>query len=155
VIVASDHGGFALKGSLIQALEGKGVHAKDMGCFSEESVDYPKYAFAVAEAISKSEADRGVLVCTSGIGMSIAANKVAGARAALCYFEMAAMMARSHNNANILVIGARFVDTETAIRIMDVFLETEFDGGRHKRRMDMVDAYLETEEDPKENANDF
>jgi len=102
------------------------------------------YAFAVAGAVSAKEIDLGILVCTSGIGMSMAANRVPGVRAALCYNEMAAELSRHHNDANVLCLGARFVDTETAKRIVDCFLASSFDGGRHERRVGLIESYTAT-----------
>jgi len=140
IALGSDHAGFGLKEKIKQYLEKKGLEIKDYGCFSEESVDYPDYAEKVARAVSSNEAEKGILICGTGIGMSIAANKVSGIRAAVCWDEKSAEMSRRHNDANILCIGARLIDQELALRIVDIWLSTDFDGGRHVKRVKKINA---------------
>ncbi|RLI97635.1 MAG: ribose 5-phosphate isomerase B [Candidatus Aenigmatarchaeota archaeon] len=140
IALGSDHAGFGLKEKIKQYLEKKGLEIKDYGCFSEESVDYPDYAEKVARAVSSNEAEKGILICGTGIGMSIAANKISGIRAAVCWDEKSAEMSRRHNDANILCIGARLIDQELALRIVDVWLSTGFDGGRHVKRVKKINA---------------
>ncbi|MCD6557707.1 MAG: ribose 5-phosphate isomerase B [Candidatus Aenigmarchaeota archaeon] len=140
IALGSDHAGFGLKEKIKQYLEKKGLEIKDYGCFSEESVDYPDYAEKVARAVSSNEAEKGILICGTGIGMSIAANKVSGIRAAVCWDEKSAEMSRRHNDANILCIGARLIDQELALKIVDIWLSTDFDGGRHVKRVKKINA---------------
>ena len=132
-----DHGGFALMRDVLSYLDEKGVAYKNFGTFSEDSCDYPVIAEAVSKAIASGECDRGVLICGTGIGMSMAANKVAGIRAALCGDTYSAEMTRHHNDANILVLGGRVTGSALALSILDKFLNTPFDGGRHERRIAM------------------
>lgn len=120
-------------------LEEKGLEYKDFGTYSTESCDYPIYAKAAAKAVASGECERGILICGTGIGISIAANKVKGIRAALCSDCFSAEMTRRHNNANMLAMGARVLGEGLALKIVDTFLETEFDGGRHARRVDMIE----------------
>lgn len=120
-------------------LEEKGLEYKDFGTYSTESCDYPIYAKAAAKAVASGECDRGILICGTGIGISIAANKVKGIRAALCSDCFSAEMTRRHNNANMLAMGARVLGEGLALKIVDTFLETEFDGGRHAHRVDMIE----------------
>ncbi|HAH20243.1 MAG: ribose 5-phosphate isomerase B [Omnitrophica WOR_2 bacterium GWF2_43_52] len=138
IAIGSDHGGFSLKEKLKAYLEKKGYAVKDAGCFSEESCDYPAYAYAVAKEVSSGRCSKGILICKSGIGNSIAANKVKGARAALCYNVKAARLSRQHNDANLLVLGSVFVKETLAKRILNVWLNTEFEGGRHLRRVQQI-----------------
>ncbi|MCD8200231.1 MAG: ribose 5-phosphate isomerase B [Coriobacteriaceae bacterium] len=138
IAIASDHGGFETKQKLLLVLDELGCTYHDFGCDSEESVDYPDYAVLVAEAVVADEADFGVLVCGTGIGMAIAANKVHGIRAANVTSPDFARLARQHNNANVLTLSGRFVDFDTNRQILEVFLKTEFEGGRHKRRVDKI-----------------
>lgn len=133
IYVGSDHGGFALKQKIVAHLEG----CKDLGTHTEESCDYPDIAAKVAEAVAEDGA-RGILVCGTGIGMSIAANKVRGIRAAVCWDEYTAEMARKHNDANILCLGQRAIDPGLALRLVDIFLSTDFEGGRHERRVKKI-----------------
>ena len=135
IAVGADHAGFALKSQLSARLARAGYTVIDVGTSSEESVDYPDFADAVVEAIRDGRAERGLLVCGSGIGMSIAANRHPGIRAALCHDANAARLARQHNDANVLALGARVIDAETAAACLDAFLETEFEAGRHARRV--------------------
>lgn len=139
IAIGSDHGGFELKNKLVSYLREKGISVEDFGTNSNESVDYPKYAHLVANEVLK-DFDLGILVCGTGIGIGIAANKVKGIRAALCYDINTATLAREHNNANILVLGGRTTSEELAKEITDVFLSTEFEGGRHQRRVDMMEV---------------
>ena len=137
--IGSDHGGFALKNEIMEHLKSRGVEYKDFGAYTDESTDYPIYGEAVARAVVSGEYERGILVCGTGIGISIAANKVHGARAALCGDCYSAEMARAHNNANILCLGGRVHGPGHALKIVDTFLDTDFLGGRHARRVGMLD----------------
>ena len=136
--IASDHGGFELKEHMKIFLEGRGYEVIDLGTYSEESVDYPVYAKACADAVMAGTAQRGIVICGTGIGVSIAANKVKGIRCALCTDTNMAAMASRHNDANILAMGGRTTDFETAEAITDTWLNTTFEGGRHQRRVDML-----------------
>lgn len=138
IAIGCDHGGYALKKEIINYLNRKGLKFRDFGTFSEESVDYPIYAAKVAKAVVSGECDRGLLLCGTGIGISIAANKVKGIRAAACSEVYSAEMSRRHNNANILALGGRVLSPEKAVEIVDVWLNTEFEGGRHQRRVDLI-----------------
>jgi len=138
IALGSDHGGFALKEHLKEYLEAKGYETADCGCYSEESVDYPVYGQAAAKAVSTGACDRGIVVCTTGIGISMAANKVRGVRCALCSEPLSAEMTRRHNDANVLALGGGMVAKNMAERIVDVFLTTGFEGGRHQRRVDLI-----------------
>jgi len=141
IALACDHGGFELMSNVKSRLESKGLAFKDFGTFSADSCDYPELAIRAAHAVACGECDRGILICGTGIGMSIAANKIPGIRAALCSDLFSAGMARSHNDANILTLGARATDAALALDIVEKFLNTGFDaGGRHSRRIDMVNA---------------
>jgi len=140
IALGSDHGGFALKGEIIQLLESKGIEYKDFGCYSTDSCDYPIFGEAAARAGASGEFEKGIVVCTTGIGISIAANKVHGIRCANCTEPLAAEMSRRHNNANMLALGAGLVGRNLAERIVEVFLSTEFEGGRHARRVGELDA---------------
>ncbi len=138
IVIGSDHGGFRLKEKLKAFLEKKGFRIEDVGCFNQESCDYPEYAYAAAKRISEGEFKRGIIICKSGIGNSIAANKVKGIRAALCYNLQAVRLSRLHNDANLLVLGSLFVNEPLAKRMVGLWLKTEFDGGRHQRRLDKI-----------------
>lgn len=138
IAVGSDHGGFALKEAVKKHLEAKGVEVEDFGCYSTESVDYAVYGAKVAHCVADGKADYGVLVCSTGIGISMAANKVKGIRAALCSDAHAAEMTRRHNNANILCLGGLVTEEKTALEIVDTFLKFDFEGGRHQRRIDQI-----------------
>src|SRR3989339_2034460 len=138
IAIGSDHGGFSLKEKLKAYLEKKGYAVKDAGCFSEESCDYPAYAYAVAKEVSSGRCSKGILICKSGIGNSIVANKVKGERAALCYNLKEARLSRQHNDANVLVLGDLFVNEAMAKRIVSLWLKTEFEGGRHLRRVKQI-----------------
>jgi ribose 5-phosphate isomerase B len=139
IAISSDHGGYDLKGEIIKYLKEKGHELKDFGtCDSACSVDYPDYGLAVAQAVANGECERGIIICGTGIGISISANKVPGVRAALCTDTYTARMSREHNNANVLALGARVIGTGLALEIVDTWFKTEFQGGRHKRRVDKI-----------------
>lgn len=138
IAVASDHGGFKLKNELVNYLQEVAIEHKDFGTYSEESVDYPDMAVPVAEAVANGEYDLGILCCGTGIGISISANKVPGIRAALCHDCFSARMAREHNNANIIAMGERVIGPGLAREILASFLNAEFAGGRHARRVDKI-----------------
>lgn len=141
IVLGADHGGFSLKEVLKEHLTKKGIEVIDKGCFSTESVDYPIYAKYVAESILNNEADFGVIICGTGLGISISANRFKGIRAALCYNTTMAKLAREHNNANVLAMGARMTGDVLAIEILEQFLSTNFEGGRHQRRIDMIEDF--------------
>ena len=143
VSLACDHGAFELKESIKKHLEEKGIEYKDFGCYSKESVDYPRYAYAAAKPVADGEFDFGIICCTTGLGVSMAANKVKGIRAAVCTSEMLAEMTRRHNNANVICMGQAVVSMELANKMVDIFLSTEFEGGRHQRRVDLITAIEE------------
>jgi len=136
----SDHAGFALKRQLVAALEAVGDEVSDLGCHSEESVDYPDFAEQVARAVAGDAAARGLLVCGTGNGIAIAANKVAGARCAVVTETFTASMARAHNDANIMAVGSRVIGAGVAEAALRAFRDTAFEGGRHARRLDKVAA---------------
>lgn len=138
ILIGSDHAGFLLKEHLKRKLEAEGVCVKDYGTFSEESMDYPDVAHPLAYDIQCGKAERGILICGSGNGVSMVANKYPGVRAALCWDPELASLARQHNNANILTLPARFISAETAEACVDVFLQTAFEGGRHARRVEKI-----------------
>jgi ribose 5-phosphate isomerase B len=140
LVAGSDHAGLALRGEAVKAARAAGLEVEDLGPFSGESVDYPDYANAVADAVAAGRAKLGILVCGTGIGMSIAANKVKGIRAAHCSTEFEARMARAHNDANVLCIGERVVGLGLGAAIVKAFLETPFEGGRHARRVEKMSA---------------
>lgn len=139
IVLASDHGGLALKKEIMAHLDAKGVAYEDVGTYTTDSCNYPEYAEKAARAVAAGEYELGILVCGTGIGMSIAANKVKGIRCALCGDCFSAEMARAHNNANMLALGGRVLGSELAIRIVDTFLAGEFLGGRHATRIAMFD----------------
>lgn len=139
IAVAGDHGGFALKEKIAAYLAEAGYEVENLGTYSEDSVDYPEYGRKCAEAVVSGQADRGIVVCGTGIGISIAANKVHGARCALCTSVHMAEMTRRHNDANMLALGGRTTEDGLALEIVKTWLETEFEGGRHQRRVDMLD----------------
>ena len=138
VALGGDHAGFSYKAQLISFLEKEGIPVLDLGPFSDASVDYPDFAHPVAQAVEEGKAACGVLICGSGNGVAITANKHAGIRAALCWEKELAQLARSHNNANVLCIPARFVSNESAVEMLRVFLETAFEGGRHGNRVQKI-----------------
>ena len=133
-----DHAGIALKETIFQYLEKNGYEYKDFGCFDTNSVDYPVYAKKVAHAVASGECEKGILVCGTGIGISIAANKVKGIRAALCHDVYSAKMTKQHNNANIICMGGRVIGRELAFMIVDTWLSEEFLGGRHLKRIEKI-----------------
>ena len=161
LVIASDHGGFELKEEIKKHLaeysgkiavdetgaDSEKIEVTDLGTDSEESCDYPQFGIAAGEAVaggadgSPATADRGIVVCGSGIGISIAANKVSGVRCALCTSAEMATLSRQHNNSNMLALGGRILDKETAFAIVDAWLSTDFEGGRHQRRIDQIGAY--------------
>lgn len=136
--IASDHGGFSLKQEIIHYLREKKIEVMDLGNHGQDSVDYPDYAIQVAEMVSKGDADAGILVCGTGIGMCIVANKFRNVRAALVSDEFTARMSREHNNANVLCLGGRVQKPETARELVKIWLETKFEGGRHQRRLEKI-----------------
>lgn len=138
ILIASDHAGFKLKEKLRSYLEKEGFKVKDLGTYSDEPCDYPGFAYALAKDISSGRYYRGVLVCKTGIGNSIVANRLPGVRAALCYNVKAARLSRQHNNSNVLVLGSSFVNEKLAKRILAIWLKTEFLAGRHKRRLNKI-----------------
>ena len=145
IAIGADHGGFALKESVKKFLDEKGVEYKDFGTFSEESVDYALIAKETCSHIVNGEFDRGILICGTGIGISIAANKVNGIRAACCSDYFSAKFTRLHNDANVLCFGGRVVGAGLANELVDVFLSSEFEGGRHQRRIDQI-SQIESEQ---------
>jgi len=136
VVIGSDHGGYDLKGVLISKIENEGIEIEDLGCYSSESVDYPDFAEQVCNRVLASNDTLGILICGTGIGMSMAANRHYGIRAALCHDEFSAQMSREHNNANILCFGARVIGPGLAEAIVDKWLSSFFTGGRHQLRID-------------------
>ncbi len=136
--IGSDHGGFELKEHIIKYLKDKGIECKDFGCYDENSVDYPDIAKKVCDAINNKECENGILVCGTGIGISIAANKIKGIRAAHCHDVYSAEMTKRHNNANVICMGGRVVGRELAFKIVDAWLGAEFEGGRHQTRIDKI-----------------
>lgn len=139
IVIASDHGGFELKQFLIAELQKEGYEIADFGTDSAESVDYPHYAQKVAKAILNKEFERGILICGTGIGVCISANRFKGIRAGLCHTVDEARLTRQHNNANIICFGGRTMDQKVALECTKIFMTTEFEGGRHQRRIDKID----------------
>ena len=138
ISLGCDHGGFAMKEHIKTWLEDHGYQVEDCGCYSTGSVDYPIYGRAAAEAVASGACQRGIVVCTTGIGISISANKVKGIRCALCHEPLSAEMTRRHNDANMLAIGGGMIGPNMADRIVEAFLTTGFEGGRHQRRVDLI-----------------
>lgn len=138
IFVGSDHGGLELKQAFKELLTGRNLEVKDCGTDNGDSVDYPDFGIKVAQAVSTGKADLGILICGTGIGMSIVANKFPGVRAALVHDENTALMAKQHNNANVIVLGGRVLDTATACHLIEVWLDAEYEGGRHQRRLDKI-----------------
>ena len=138
IALGADHGGYEIKEAVKKYLEENGIEYKDFGTYSTDSVDYPRYAYPVAKAVSSKECELGILCCGTGIGISIAANKVPGVIAAVCSEPYSAKLTKQHNNANIIAFGARVVGVELAKMILDEFFAAEFEGGRHQRRVDMI-----------------
>jgi ribose 5-phosphate isomerase B len=141
IAIGSDHGGFELKLFLIKALEKQGYNIVDYGCFSTESVDYPDIVHPLAEAVSDGRFDKAIIMCGSGNGIQMAANKHRNVRAALCWDIEQTRLTRLHNDANILSLPGRFIDFELAYQMVDVFLNTEFEGGRHKIRVEKISKF--------------
>ena len=139
IIIGSDHGGYKLKEEIKKYLEEKEIKYKDLGTYEEESVDYPDIASKVSQEVKKNKENEGILICRSGIGMSIVANKFKGIRCALCHNEYTAKYSRLHNNSNILAMGADDVDINEAIRILRMWLATNFEGGRHEERIKLIE----------------
>ena len=137
IAIGADHAGYQLKEILKEELKQKGIEVVDFGCPSEESIDYPDYAHPVAEYVEQNNS-HGILICGSGNGISMSANKHQGIRAALCWTEEIAQLARQHNDANIVSLPARFIETEKAKKIIEAFLKTDFEGGRHERRVSKI-----------------
>lgn len=140
IALGCDHGGFVLKSAIMNYLDSQGVEVVDFGTDSEQSVDYAPIAAAAAKAVASGECDRGILVCGTGIGMSIAANKVKGVRASCCSDEYSCEFTRRHNDSNILCLGGRVVAEEKALKLVSIYISTEFEGGRHQRRIDQIAA---------------
>lgn len=140
IAIGSDHGGYELKQKVIKHLEERGISCQDMGCDSLESCDYPVFGHAVAKAVAEGRCEKGIVICTTGIGISISANKVAGIRCALCADSLSAKMTRLHNDANVLAMGAGMTGTNLAMDIVDTFLDTPFSGEeRHQRRINLIE----------------
>lgn len=140
VAIASDHGGFALKERLVKGLRADGVDIEDFGCHSEESVDYPDYALLVAKKVNAGDYDRGILLCGTGLGMCIVANKMPGIRAVTVHDLYSAKMTREHNDSNVLTMGGRVIDADAALEVARVWLATAYEGGRHERRLAKIRA---------------
>ena len=138
IAIGCDHGGLEHKNAIVEHLKERGFDIIDFGIYEQKSVDYPEIALKVATCIATGEAERGFLVCGTGIGMSLAANKVKGIRAAACSEHFSAKYTRLHNNSNILCLGGRVIGVGTALELADLFVDTEFEGGRHSRRVDMI-----------------
>lgn len=138
IAVASDHGGYDLKKKVVEHLTERGIQVVDLGTDNKESVDYPIFGKACGEAVVSGKADLGMVFCGTGIGISIATNKVKGVRCALCTSEEMAALAKQHNNANVLALGGRILTNEQAIAITDAWLDSDFEGGRHQRRIDLL-----------------
>lgn len=140
IAIGSDHGGYELKQKVIKHLEERGISCQDMGCNSLDSCDYPVFGHAVAKAVAEGKCEKGIVICTTGIGISISANKVAGIRCALCSDSLSAKMTRLHNDANVLAMGAGMVGSNLAMDIVDTFLDTPFSGEeRHQRRINLIE----------------
>ena len=138
IALASDHAGFALKNQVRLFLEDNGAKVQDFGCYSDESCDYPDYAHPLAEAVEKGEYEFGIVICSTGNGICMTANKHQGIRAALCWEKRLAQLARQHNNANVLSLPANFITVPQALDIVATFFQTDFEGGRHERRVNKI-----------------
>ena len=143
IYIGCDHAALHMKNDIIGHLNDKGYNVEDLGPYTPESVDYPEYAEKVGVAVTSDKGSLGILICGTGIGMSLAANKVKGVRAAACSEVYSAKLTRQHNDANVLCLGARVIGIETAKMMVDAFVETEFEGGRHQRRVDLITALEE------------
>ena len=140
IAIGCDHGGYELKERVIRYLQDKNIPYRDMGCNSKESVDYPEYGHAVAKAVADGSCEKGIVICTTGIGIGISANKVPGIRCALCSDPLSAKMTRLHNDANVLAMGAGMIGENLALDIVETFLNTDFSGEeRHRRRIDLIE----------------
>lgn len=139
--IGADHAGFQLKEVIREYLIGKGFEVRDFGCYSEESIDYPDFGHPVASMVEENSGMLGILICGSGNGINMTANKHQGIRSALCWKKEIAELARQHNNANVLAMPARFISVDEAKEMVDVFLSTEFEGGRHQNRIDKIACY--------------
>lgn len=138
IAIGCDHGGITLKDSIVNYLEERGVQIEDFGTFGTDSVDYPDFAYKVARSVADGKADKGILMCGTGIGISIAANKVNGIRCALCHNTETARLTAMHNDSNILAMGGRVIDADTAVNIVKAWLDTPFEGGRHINRINKI-----------------
>lgn len=138
ISIGADHAGYELKNKVIKHLEEKGIKVKDFGTNSDESVDYPDFGHPVASDVENNMADLGIVICGSGNGINMSVNKHAGIRSALCWNEELAALARQHNNANVLALPARFIEEDLGIKIVDAFIDNEFEGGRHERRVNKI-----------------
>ncbi len=141
IAIGSDHGGYELKEKVLEFLKQEKYEVKDFGCYSKESCDYPLIGFKVAEAVSAGKADRAILICRSGVGMAIVANKLQGVRAAACYHENIAKSSREHNDCNILVLAADYTDFKDAKKFITIFLTTNSEGDRHQRRVRQIEEF--------------
>lgn len=139
IAIGCDHGGFRLKYSVIEYLKARNIEFKDLGIYEKEASDYPDVAKAVAAEVASGKYNRGILICGTGLGMSIVANKIKGIRAVLCGDTYSARVSRAHNNANILCLGERVIGEHLALDVVDMWIKTGFEGGRHKRRVDMIE----------------
>jgi len=140
IAVGSDHGGLELKQAICDMLQTRGLQCDDYGTNGDDSVDYPDYGAKVADAVSTEKVELGILICGTGIGMSLIANKYPGIRAALVHNEFTAQMAKEHNNANILVLGGRILSVTDGVKLVEIWLDTQFEGGRHQSRLDKIAA---------------
>ena len=138
ISIGSDHAGYELKTKIEGYLKSKNIEFKDVGTFNEESCDYPIFAEKASRLVSEGYCEKGILVCGSGVGMCIASNKIKNIRAVLCFDSEIAALSRKHNDANVLCLGGRFIDFESAKKIVDIFLNTPFEGGRHKKRIELI-----------------
>ncbi len=138
IAIGCDHGGLNIKNAVIEYFKENGIEYTDCGCYTDESVDYPIYAYKVAQSVATGGAELGIICCGTGIGVSMAANKVKGIRAAVCTDEFCAEMTRRHNNANIMCMGGRVIDEAKAVKLASIFLNTPFEGGRHEKRVNMI-----------------
>lgn len=138
ISIGADHAGYELKNKVIKHLQEKGIKVKDFGTNSDESVDYPDFGHPVASDVENNMADLGIVICGSGNGINMSVNKHAGIRSALCWNEELAALARQHNNANVLALPARFIEEDLGIKIVDAFIDNEFEGGRHERRVNKI-----------------
>lgn len=139
IALGCDHGGYTLKEEVKSFLSDNGYEVIDKGCFNKESVDYPVFAKLVANSVATNEAEYGILICTTGVGMQICANKVKGVRAQIGFNEDVCMMSRKHNNCNVLCLGAKYTSIEEAKKYINIFLASEFEGGRHERRVNQME----------------